>query len=124
MIDHSLCSVALTTWDHEAGHEPEGVFVTAIDWFTDAYESFIDADTSENTVHVTDMSDGVSKTAAVVAIKRISDMSSSELLGQLRSGSFAVTNVVRSEAFALVCRLHDLESRVMWNAIRDTESAT
>jgi hypothetical protein len=105
---HASESPALTTWDHEAGHEPAGVFETAIDWLIDEYESYVDADTNENTVHVTDVPDGVSRTAAIAKVKRISDQSSSDLLARLRSGSFVVSNVVRSHAFAVVRELHDL----------------
>ncbi|QDT98039.1 hypothetical protein [Gimesia aquarii] len=111
-FSYFLCHVsqapALTTWDHEVHTEIEGVFDTAIDWLTDEYESFIDTDTDDNAVRVTEIPDGVSKTAAITEIKPICDKSSSDLLGLFRSGAFVIPNVVRSDAFNVVRALHDL----------------
>ena len=80
---HQTNTPSLTTWDHEAGHDIEAVFDTIVDWLKNEYESFIDADTDDNTVHVTSCPDGASRTAAIAELKKISDKSSSELLGLL-----------------------------------------
>ncbi len=89
---HHSNTPSLTTWDHEAGQDIEGLFDTVFDWLTDEYESFVDTDTDDNTVHVMSVPDGASKTATIAELKRISDRSSSELLGLLRnylkSGTF------------------------------------
>lgn len=111
-FSHFLChhsnTPSLTTWDHEAGHDIEGVFDTVFEWLTDEYESFVDAATDDNTVHVTSVPDGASRTAAIAELKKISGKSSSELLDLLRPGKFEVVNVVRSQAFATVRDLHRL----------------
>lgn len=103
---HVSESPALTTWDHEAGQAIAGVYHCAVDWLTAEYEEFVEADTCENTVHVTEVPDGVSKPAVIAEIKKLSDESSSEILGRLRSRPFAITNVVRSHAFQVVRKLH------------------
>ena len=64
--------------------------------------------TNKNIVHVTEVPVGVSKTAAIAEIKRISDKSSSDLLGLFCAGEFAIPDVVRSDAFNVVRALHDL----------------
>ena len=105
---HVSDSPALTSWDHEAHSKIEGVFDTAIEWLSGEYESFIDADTDANIVHITEIPNGISKTAIIGEIKRISDKSSAELLSLLRSGPFAIPDVVRTDAFNVVRALHDL----------------
>lgn len=105
---HESSTPSLTTWDHEAGHEIEAVFDTAADWLADELDSFIDADTEGNTVYVTSIPDGAPSTAVIAELKKISDKSSSDLLGLIRSGRFGVSSVVRSQAFAVVRNLHGL----------------
>ena len=102
---HESESPALTSWDHEVGHEIEAEFDTAIEWLTEEYETFIEADTGENVVHITAIPESVSKTEAIAEIKRISNKSTSQLLADLRTGDFAVSNVIRSRAFSTVRNL-------------------
>ncbi len=109
---HFLChetdQPALTTWDHHLDMEIEGCYASALEWLVAEYEEFIAAGTHENTICVFGVPNTVSKTGVVAELKRVSGLSSTELLALLRSGNFEIKDIVRADACRIVRALQEL----------------
>ncbi len=105
---HESNRPAFTTWDHEMDARIEGAWDTALEWLVAEYEEFIALDTNENSLNVTACPATVSKTDVIAELKHVSDKSTPELLGLIRSGRFVIENIVRSDAFRVTRALQDL----------------
>ena len=100
--------LALTSWDHESQTPIEGAYGSAAEWLAAEFESFVDADADDNTVHIIAVPDGVSRTAIVAELKTISTRPSSEWLSLLNAPPFRVPGVGRRSAFEAVRALQVL----------------
>ncbi|MDJ0910892.1 MAG: hypothetical protein QNI99_17055 [Woeseiaceae bacterium] len=105
---HESDRLAFTTWDHDSRTRIEGVYASALEWLIAEYEGYIAADTRENSVHIVQIPCAAAKTSLIAELKRVSEKSTGELLALMRSGSFVVENVIRSDAFHVVRALQGL----------------
>lgn len=105
---HPSSHPSLTSWDHETGHEIKAVFTTAADWLENEYAQFISTDTPANTIHVSEISDSVSRAKVISEIKQVANKSSADLLLLVQTCNFRIANIVRSQAFSIVRNLHRL----------------
>jgi hypothetical protein len=105
---HPTDSPAITTWDHESRTAIEAVYESAIQWLTEEYNSYIDSDIDNNSVVVSAIPNGVSKSTLIGMLKPLAEKSSSDWLALIREGSFSIHNVSRLRAITSVRALQGI----------------
>ena len=98
----------IAAFDPEVENEPEASYGSVLELLEDEYDCFVENDLHSGDLYVTAIPPSTSLPTVVQELKHVAQMSSAELLKQLRSVPFVLDGVNAATGIAVVRSLHAL----------------
>lgn len=98
----------IAAFDPEAEPRPEGAYPSVLELLEDEYSRHVENEFSSGDLHVAEIPDSTPMARIVHVLKRVSPLSSVELLRELREAPLVLTGVNAPAGIAAVRKLHAL----------------